>query len=603
MNGEAAAALAALAETQTALLSGVELPTSNGGTAADGRRVELSREDAAAETDGGDLAGEGPVRERVTALRRGAVRARVLPGEPVYGVRAAGAIQGNVVPGFNKDHQQFLFLRFGSPERARDWVGWLAPRVTGMDEVLDFRREFRALRLRLGVREPGLTATWTAVAFSYSAIVALAGEEDARAFGEQSFRQGLAERSTYLGDPTDPAHRGHHRNWVVGGPDNQADVLVIVAADDPSDLETAVAEILDRADDHGLTLVFGQRGDTLPGNLQGHEHFGFKDGISQPGIRGRRATSRDDQLTPRFLAADDPHAELFAKPGQPLVWPGQFLLGEPRQHPQDPTKPAPPSKAYPKWARRGSYLVCRRLDQDVVGFWELAATAAAAMGTTPVRLASMLVGRWPSGAPLLRSPGTDDAALAGDEFANNHFLFDDDTRPSSMTPLPGYPGDTHRPATEDLLGEVCPFAAHVRKVNPRDSATDFGAPADTFLRLMVRRGIPYGEPIAGIADPPPDLVKAERGLLFAAYMASIEDQFEFVTRRWANSPVQPNVGGVDPIIGQRDRHGDRKRTLDLPHPDGSTTTLELPEDLVTPTGGGYFFAPPITALRTVLGRR
>jgi hypothetical protein len=52
----------------------------------------------------------------------------------------------------------------------------------------------------------------------------------------------------------------------------------------------------------------------------------------------------------------------------------------------------------------------------------------------------------------------------------------------------------------------------------------------------MHRGIPYGEPIAGIADPSPELEAAERGLLFAAYMASIEDQFEFVTRRWANSP-------------------------------------------------------------------
>ena len=52
--------------------------------------------------------------------------------------------------------------------------------------------------------------------------------------------------------------------------------------------------------------------------------------------------------------------------------------------------------------------------------------------------------------------------------------------------------------------------------------------------------------------------------MFVCYGASIEDQFEFLTRRWANSPIQPNFGGHDPIIGQRDRYGDRSRSIDFP---------------------------------------
>jgi len=578
VNPDAAAALASLADTRTTLLSGIELPSA--GAPSPARAAFAAAPATTEEVD----AAAAPV---------------ALAGEPVFDRAAADDIQGNIVPGFNKDHQHFAFLRFGTIEGARAWLRGLAPRLTTMREVLDFRTEFRAQRLRLGVREPGLTATWTAVALSHGAIESLAGADDAARF-ETSFRQGLAERSTYLGDPADADHQGHRSNWVVGGPDDDVDALVIVAADDPADLDAAVDELLAAAADHDVTQVFGQRGATLPGNLQGHEHFGFKDGISQPGVRGRRDTAPDAHLTPRYLAAEDPHASLFAKPGQPLVWPGQFLLGEPRQHHQDPTVPGPPATGFPDWARHGSYLVCRRLDQDVVGFWELAASAAAALGTTPVAFASMLVGRWPSGAPLLRSPLADDAALAGDEFANNHFLFDDDTRASVLEPIPGYDGDAHPAAAADLFGAVCPHVAHIRKVNPRDSGTDFGAAGDTFLRLMLRRGIPYGEPIAGVADAPPELVEAERGLLFAAYMSSIEDQFEFVTRRWANSPTQPNVGGLDPIIGQRDRHGDRARHIELPVADGTTTTVELPTDLVTPTGGGYFFAPPISAVAGVL---
>jgi Dyp-type peroxidase family len=584
MNDDAAAALAALGAAPTPLLSGITLPGA--------RPTAASRSFAPAASTGSVVPGAGPDGAAATPA-----------AEPVYDAATAADVQGNIVPGFNKDHQHFLFLRFGDLDRTRRWLPWLALRLTSMDEALDFRRELRAQRLHLGVREPGLRATWTAVAFSHAAIAALAGPHDAAAFGDESFRQGLAERSTYLGDPTDPQHRGHRDNWVVGGPDGEADALVIIAADGPGDLDAAVDEVLSAAADHGISLLFGQRGATLPGNLQGHEHFGFKDGISQPAVRGRRSSGADDHLAPRYLAADDPHADLFAKPGQPLVWPGQFLLGEPRQHHQDPAVPAPAASDFPAWARRGSYLVCRRLDQDVIGFWDLAASAATALGTTPVAAASLFVGRWPSGAPLQRAPETDDPVLAGDEFANNHFLFDDDTRSSVIEPIDGYAGDTHRAAAADLLGRVCPHVAHIRKVNPRDSGTDFGAPADTLLRLMLRRGIPYGDPIAGAVDPAPELVAAERGLLFAAYMSSIEDQFEFVSRRWANSATQPNVGGVDPIIGQHERHGDRFRTVDLPTADGATVTVELPTDLVTPTGGGYFFAPPISAVAGILAGR
>ena len=289
-----------------------------------------------------------------------------------------------------------------------------------------------------------MTATWVSAALSYGGIRALVGEDEATTFGEQSFRQGLRARSTYLGDPTDPARLGHRDNWVVGGPGNEADALVIVAADKVGDLKAAVDRILTAATDHDLSLLFEQRCATLPDDLQGHEHFGFKDGISQPGVRGLLSTG--NHLTRRYLADDSPASALFAKPGQPLVWPGQFLLGEPRQDPRDPLTSAPPATNFPAWAARGSYLVCRRLKQDVVAFWEFAASLGERLELPAVHVASLLVGRWPSGAPIMRSPKADDAALAGDEFANNHFLFDDDTRPSVLKPLPGYGGDSHAQA-------------------------------------------------------------------------------------------------------------------------------------------------------------
>ena len=524
--------------------------------------------------------------------------------EPVYDKAARRDIQGNVVPGFNKDHQHFLFLRIDDRKQARRWVAGISSSITSMDEALGFVREYRARRLAEGVRAPaGLSATWVNIAFSHPGITTLAGADEAKRFGEESFRQGLAARSTYLGDPTSAEHPGHRDNWFVGGPDNEADILVIVAADDEQDLTTRVEEIRDGLD--GLDVVYEQRAAALPGTLAGHEHFGFKDGVSQPGIRGRLSEAPNDFITPRYPAAptagdQDKRPELYGKPGQQLVWPGQVLLGEPRQDTENlldqAAPPDPPT--YPVWARRGSYLVCRRLRQDVPGFWDFAAAAATRAGTTPEHLASMMVGRWPSGAPLMRAAMADEPALAGDEFANNNFLFDDDTRSLPLRYIPGYQGDNFPRAEGDMLGTVCPHYAHIRKTHPRDTATELGKPHDSMLRMILRRGIAYGEPYLGAAHPDPD---ADRGLMFLCYGATIEDQFEFLTRRWSNLPNQPNDGGHDPVIGQRDSRGNRERYIDVPTADGSTVRITIERDWVVPTGGGYFFAPPISALTTALG--
>jgi Dyp-type peroxidase family len=516
-----------------------------------------------------------------------------LPGaapEPVYDARARANIQGNTIPGFNKDHQHFLFFRLGRLRGAKSFLRWIAPRVTSMEEVIAFVRAHRALRLRLGF-EPPMCAAWLNIAFSADAVARLASPADAAAFGDESFRQGLAARSTYLGDPTSPRHAGHRGKWCVGGPKNAADILVIAAADDAEDLANHVATVKQHAADSKLRLLFEQRGDTLPGSLRGHEHFGFKDGVSQPGVRGKVSMAPGDYITPRYIDHADPRAPFFAKPGQLLIWPGEFLLGEPRQQTEHLYNSAPGATNFPRWAALGSYLVCRRLRQDVPAFWKF--------GMSPQKFASMLVGRWPSGAPIMRTPAADNAALAGDEWANNHFIFADDTRKSMLRPIPGYTGDSFPKAAADLLGNVCPHFAHIRKTNPRDIATDMGKPHDTMLRMILRRGIPFGKPLFGVRHPSRALVRQERGLMFICYGATIEDQFELLTRRWANSPIQPNLGGHDPIIGQTDTRGLRERFIDFPTATGPRR-IKIATDWVVPTGGGYFFSPPIEAITAVL---
>jgi Dyp-type peroxidase family len=253
-----------------------------------------------------------------------------------------------------------------------------------------------------------------------------------------------------------------------------------------------------------------------------------------------------------------------------MIWPGQFILGLPRQDDADPDQPLDPLPC-PDWARNGSFVVLRRLRQDVEGFWKTMKDEAARIGAgpefpgiDPVRLASMLMGRWPSGAPFVLSPGADNP-----EFSHsNEFTFGD----------------------SDHFPPVCPFAAHIRKVNLRGDPVEGGGPRSTLTRRFLRRGIPY-------TDGPSD-----RGLVFVSYQSSIQNQFEFVSRQWASRedlPVVPPGGGIsgmDAVIGQN-ADGARERSLVLFATTGVPVPVKLASDFVAPTGGGYFFSPSISTLR------
>jgi len=336
----------------------------------------------------------------------------------------------------------------------------------------------------------------------------------------------------------------------------------------------------------------------LPAPLTGHEHFGFKDGISQPAIRGLASRDPTDFFDARLLSPSDPNFDRFAEPGRPLVWPGQFVLGYKRQDPRNDLKPRDPFRLRIEWQRNGSYLVYRRLQQKVHLFWRFCekgaqkVSVASGQPITPESFASRLVGRRPSGAPVMRAPATDDTQLADDDLSNNNFRFSnptpvvtlkDGTKASSAFP----------PPIADPNGRTCPFVVHIRKVNPRDDPTDGG----TLNRLMLRRGIPYGKPQDRAKLLEEDGI--DRGLLFMAYQGAIADQFQFVTHTWVNQADAPHHGdpetGHDPLISQK--VGARFIRLPIDGDVDRDQQIDLPEDpWVVMTGGGYFFTPSVSAL-------
>jgi hypothetical protein len=63
-------------------------------------------------------------------------------------------IQGDVLPGFKKDSQHFLFFQIVAPELARQWLKLLAPRLWTAREVFAAHSMWKTMRAKLG-REPG----------------------------------------------------------------------------------------------------------------------------------------------------------------------------------------------------------------------------------------------------------------------------------------------------------------------------------------------------------------------------------------------------------------------------------------------------------------
>jgi deferrochelatase/peroxidase EfeB len=355
-----------------------------------------------------------------------------------------------------------------------------------------------------------------------------------------------------------------------------------------SALNAEIARQLATLDGFGGREVHRVEMKTVPeGNAV--EAFGFVDGVSQPLIRG----------TSRWLKSTD---EIH------VVEAGEFILGYPDNRgyfPTTPTVPAAddpgnilpvvcsirPDQDYPSFGKtsankphdlgaNGSFLVIRQLEQDIDGFNGFTARAASEISGrpgTPARfeqsqlrewVAAKLVGRWRDGTSLVRHPhrpGTGwDGQLKSDP--DNDFLL----------------------GQEDPAGHSCPFGAHIRRTNPRDS---FEPGAMTQLAItnrhrILRIGRSYEAGVAGGGKP-------ELGLLFMCLNADLERQFEFIQQTWVMMRLFHGLDGeVDSILGRGQKGG----RLTIPSPAGPVTVAGM-QSFVTMRGGGYFFMPGRAALR------
>jgi Dyp-type peroxidase family len=475
-------------------------------------------------------------------------------------------IQGNIAAGFSKDFANFLFLALpDEPTQARLWLAEIVDQVATAEEVKQFNDLFRAVRARRGGREGVVEAAWMNLALTHEGLRKLGVDESELGQFPEEFREGMRKRKRIIGDVGD----NDPDRWPSDLGKRTIHALMIIAADSLEDLNRETLYFTRQAASHGVSLVFQQDGMTRT-DAPGHDHFGFRDGISQPGIRGLAASSWPDGY-----GKDDSHQDVVAG--------GEFVVGYPPERPSGQDPAGDPLSPQPKWAKDGSYTVFRRLRQDVKGFRDFVIAEAAEQKMSVDLFEAKLVGRYRSGAPL---------ALA-DNAADDPGTAKSDILKKDKINAFGY--------STDPEGTQVPRAAHIRKAYPRDQQVSHSKPGER--PRIVRRGIAYGKSFRH-GNPPdspyganPDFPD-DRGLLFVCYQRSIRDQFEFIQDQWVNQDSVPEDGdGVDPVASQ----ASPERTIRIPG--AKTDPVHLHRQWVTTTGGEYFFSPSISALKLLSGKK
>jgi len=161
---------------------------------------------------------------------------------------------------------------------------------------------------------------------------------------------------------------------------------------------------------------------------QVRDHFGFRDGLSQP------------------IPTDKPKK-------QTEVPYGDILLGYKNSngdHAPDLEGLSELERERLAFFNNGSFLAIRKMKQDVLAFEDFLDRKYGEVGCTREELAAQLMGRHRDGRPLIAS-------------INNEFDY-----------------------SKDPEGERCPFASHIRRANPRGKFQGRKDP------MILRRGMSYG---------------------------------------------------------------------------------------------------------------
>lgn len=435
-------------------------------------------------------------------------------------------LQGNILKGHGRDYSVHLFLQW-KPEQVQEAKQWIQTftqtYVTSAKQQAD-----EALRYRQEEIPGEIFANFFLTRKGYEAL----GFEPFQVPKDQPFTMGMKNeqiRTEFLHDP--PVEE-----WEEGY-QNEIHSLLLIADDNLINLLQTVNQITQKL--LQVAVIVHREDGFILRNKAGQiiEHFGFVDGVSQPLFIKRDIVKA--QTNDCNFSQWDSRASLDI-----------ILVKDPNGQTED---------SY------GSYLVYRKLEQNVQGFRQDEQKLAQTLNIKNELAGALVVGRFSDGTPVTKS----------------------DIPTYAVTPTNNFNYD------EDTAATKCPFHAHVRKTNPRgdtgrvESSPGFDEALTVERRHRIaRRAVSYGE------NDPTKAPETGSGLLFLCFQANIENQFNFIQSRWANPDRFVKVGvGPDPLIGQPE--GKQK----WPKKWGESETQDYDFQLwVTMKGGEYFFAPSIRFL-------
>jgi hypothetical protein len=487
-------------------------------------------------------------------------------------------VQGLILRGYNFRSIRYIVLSIqkGGEQHARDLCAALLPSsgyglsITDASPWPGFKPEYC---LNIG--------------FTYDGMVALIGQPNCDTVGGSSFELfntfsgGAVGNAPAIGDTdeSDPSLWWKRSGGWLPETDPKADgsdlhIQLTLYTHTPALREEYYAKLLAMIPNQALvTPVFYKDSDPIAvGEDLDYIHFGYKDSLSQPRIGNLLWNNKKVRMLTGVSTIDD----------RPIVPPYRFAI----------STNCPDYNAHPL-LKNGSFAAFRLLYQDVAAFNQFINSEP---GTSPDLLAAKMCGRWFDGTPLEVSPNGEDKSLKDFDYTNFNYL-------NATLNQQGKP-------ISDDLGARCPYAAHIRRTNPRDDIQvlgnmdlSTGKPLYAGMHRVVRRASPYGPPYNEHEKG-----EVQRGLVGLFIGANLGKQFQFIMQMWMaaggfrNEDDSPNLSGTDPLFGPMIDGSD----TNFEYCDGNTE-ISPPEYKTVPgltrfirtDGSLYLFLPGIAGLKWI----